>query len=135
MKRAFPCPCCGYRMFEQAPGSFAICEICCWEDDIVQLAFPDCAGGANQCSLIEGQTNYARYGACERRVASEFCLAAPDGCRDSLWQPLDVTRDRYLRWGNLSDHGLWQTVKNPGDLCLYYWRPDYWLRDGKWIAG
>jgi len=60
-----PCPSCGYDVFGEPPGSYDICPICFWEDDIVQLAFPDLAGGANKCSLIEGQHNFAAFGACE----------------------------------------------------------------------
>ena len=46
--------------------------------------------------------------------------------RDALWRPLDPHNDRYLRWESDADRDLWQTVKN-GDICLYYWLPDYWL--------
>jgi hypothetical protein len=47
----FPCPVCGYFVFDEPPGSFAICPICFWEDDIVQLGFPLMAGGAMPLSL------------------------------------------------------------------------------------
>ena len=32
-----PCPCCGYLVFDEEPGSYSICPICYWEDDAVQL--------------------------------------------------------------------------------------------------
>ncbi|WP_241494482.1 CPCC family cysteine-rich protein [Pseudomonas asplenii] len=30
----FTCPCCGYAVFEEPPGSHDICPICFWEDDL-----------------------------------------------------------------------------------------------------
>ncbi len=116
-------------MFDEPPGSFDICEICFWEDDIVQLAFPDLAGGANKCSLIEGQQNYATFGACERRILPHGRSARRDDIRDASWRPLDIRSDHYLHWERREDHNLWQSVKNQKDVCLYYWRPEYWLRD------
>ena len=46
------CPVCGRTVFEQV-GKYEICEVCGWEDDPVQLANPDFAGGANKLSLNE----------------------------------------------------------------------------------
>ena len=46
------CPVCGRTVFEQV-GKYEICEVCGWEDDPVQLADPDFAGGANKLSLNE----------------------------------------------------------------------------------
>jgi Cysteine-rich CPCC len=44
----YPCPCCGYRTLPQeAGGTYALCPICFWEDDGVQLDDPDYEGGAN----------------------------------------------------------------------------------------
>jgi len=31
----YPCPCCGYLVFTEPPGSYDICSICFWEDDPV----------------------------------------------------------------------------------------------------
>lgn len=55
----FPCPCCGHRVFDEPPGSYAICQVCSWEDDAVQLRWPDWQGGANDPSLIKAQQTYA----------------------------------------------------------------------------
>lgn len=41
----FPCPCCGHLVFKDAPGSDEICPVCFWQDDIVQLRWPDFGGG------------------------------------------------------------------------------------------
>lgn len=122
----YPCPCCGYEVFSEPPGSFVICPICFWEDDIVQLAFPDLAGGANGCSLIEGQRNFAAFGACEARVKPLTRAPRPSEAADPAWRPLDPGRDRYLSWDVREDHEAWQAAKDAGS-CLYYWRPGYWL--------
>ena len=44
------CPCCGARSLAE-PGVYEICDVCGWEDDPVQSADPDYAGGANLQSL------------------------------------------------------------------------------------
>lgn len=126
MATLYPCPCCGYLTFSEPPGSFEICPICFWEDDLVQLAFPDMAGGANKCSLIEGQRNFASFGACERRLVANSRQPKSDEHRDARWRPIDPNADRHLRWQSRPDHDLWQTVKD-SRICLYYWLPDYWL--------
>jgi hypothetical protein len=55
----FPCPCCGHYTYDQAgPGTYAICRICDWEDDPVQLENPDCEGGANFRSLNQASKNF-----------------------------------------------------------------------------
>ena len=54
-------------MFTEPPGSYDICKVCFWEDDNVQLRWPDHAGGANRPSLIEAQRLYRDVGAMERR--------------------------------------------------------------------
>lgn len=51
----YPCPSCGFLMFNEPPGSYSICSICGWEDDHVQLRFPAMRGGANKESLYEAQ--------------------------------------------------------------------------------
>ena len=126
MTTVYPCPCCGYLTFSEPPGSYEICPVCFWEDDLVQLAFPDMAGGANKCSLIEGQRNFAAFGACERRLIPHARPPRESEQRDSQWRPLDLDNDRHLRWLLRADHDLWQTVKNV-DLCMYYWLPEFWL--------
>jgi hypothetical protein len=122
----FPCPCCGYEVLEEPADSYEICPICFWEDDRVQLAFPDLAGGANGCSLIEGQSNFASFGACEMRVQPHVRGPQESDVRNPAWRPLELKRDRFLSWDRRADHETWQAVKNT-KLCLYYWLPEYWL--------
>ncbi|MDB5338139.1 MAG: hypothetical protein JWN70_3758 [Planctomycetaceae bacterium] len=123
----YPCPCCGYEVFGEPPGSFEICPICYWEDDIVQLAFPDLAGGANHCSLIEGQHNFATIGTCEARLKKHVRAPSESEHRNGTWRPLQSDSDRHLRWSVEENHRKWQAVKDSSSLCLYYWLPEYWL--------
>jgi len=53
MAREYPCPGCGFLVFGEPSGSFAICPVCGWEDDNVQFADPHYQGGANGNSLAE----------------------------------------------------------------------------------
>lgn len=124
----FPCPCCGYLVFDEMPGSFDICPICFWEDDVVQLAFPDLQGGANKPSLFEAQQSFIRTGMIEARFAE--CVRRPtdSDIQDVEWRPFDPSLDPYLNWSKREDHARWAQVKDARALCLYYWRRDYWLR-------
>jgi hypothetical protein len=65
----FPCPCCHYLTLDiQPPGSYQICEICFWEDDIEQFNDPQFKGGVNRISLREAQRNFEAFGCCEERL-------------------------------------------------------------------
>ncbi len=58
-----PCPCCGNRtLHEQPPGTFEICSVCFWEDDVAQFEDPTLVGGANEYSLEEAQAYFAKHG-------------------------------------------------------------------------
>ena len=48
------CPCCGYKTLDDG-SIYDICDICFWEDDIVQFKNPDYEGGANTISLRQAQ--------------------------------------------------------------------------------
>ncbi len=63
----YPCVCCGHLTMDEPPGSFEICPVCFWEDDSVQLRWPDWYGGANHPCLVDAQQNYQRFGACDER--------------------------------------------------------------------
>jgi hypothetical protein len=77
-----PCPACGFLTVEGAYGLYAICGVCGWEDDPVQLANPADGGGANGESLIEAQ---------DRALAEHpLPVEVADGVRrDGRWRPLD----------------------------------------------
>ena len=51
-RKMLPCDCCGAFTIG-VRGEYEICRRCGWEDDPVQAADPDFAGGANARSLNE----------------------------------------------------------------------------------
>lgn len=59
----FLCPCCGNLTLDDRPGTFEICPVCYWEDDIIQKNNPEYENGSNEISLIKAQENYKKYGA------------------------------------------------------------------------
>jgi len=119
----YPCPCCGYLVFDGPPGSYALCPICDWEDDGVQLRFPDLAGGANGPSLIEAQRNFAAFGASDPRCPPARA-PAPEDRRDPDWRPVDLWCD-VLAHAEAGD----RPAPWPDDPAhLYYWRDDFWQR-------
>src|SRR5690348_11043484 len=59
MTAQYPCPSCGFLVYRGRPGSYEICPVCGWEDDVVQLEAPGYAGGANQESLHAYQRRVA----------------------------------------------------------------------------
>ncbi len=109
-------------MFNEPPGSYDICPICFWEDDNVQLRWPDYAGGANALSLIESQRNYGQVGATEKRFTGIVRGAAADEPVDVGWRPIDRGIDSFEPRG--VSKRPW-----PDDLTvLYWWRPTFWIR-------
>ena len=68
--KKYKCPCCGFYTFKRKPtGSYDICPVCFWEDDLFQSLDPDCIGiGANKVSLNQGKANFIEFGACEREM-------------------------------------------------------------------
>ena len=124
-KRQFPCPCCGYIMFAEKPGSYDICRICFWEDDLVQLRDPHYPGGANHLSLLESQRNFQAFGASEERFIRDVRRPKATERQDPGWRPADPTRDNLEH--SLPEGG-WES-QWPNDLTeLYWWRPTYWRR-------
>jgi hypothetical protein len=123
----FPCPSCGHEVFSESPGSFEICPVCYWEDDHVQLVFPDLAGGANRVSLLESQRNVSDFGACEMRFKKHVRLPLATEPVTPGWRPLDLRRDRFLQWESHESHRFWNSIEDATGLCLYYWQDDYFL--------
>ncbi|MEQ0557465.1 CPCC family cysteine-rich protein [Amycolatopsis sp. NEAU-NG30] len=118
----YPCPCCGHRMFADPPGNHEICRVCFWEDDNIQLRWPDRPGGANSLSLIDAQRAYAELGAMEHRFTGIVRMAAPDEPLDDGWRPVDLAVDDFEPM-DVSE-APW-----PADLTsLYWWRPTFWRR-------
>lgn len=121
----YPCPVCGFLIFDEPPGSYDICPICFWEDDIVQLAFPLMSGGANTLSLAESQKGFMSAGVSDARFHNNVRPPRTGDECDPEWRPLDVNHDLFLRWDVRADHDRWKAA--PEDACLYWWRKEYWL--------
>lgn len=107
----FTCPCCGFQVFEEQPGSYDICPICFWEDDPIQLASPDSPGGANKLSLIDAQKNYQKIGASEERFIGNVRRPTAIDQRDPSWHPFDLIHDKKYEGKFQADMSV-----------LYYWR-------------
>ena len=75
----YTCPCCGYKTFnEPVKGTYDICELCGWEDDLMQNADPDYESGANGICLREAQHEFLKE------------VTGTDGyVKDHDWQLLD----------------------------------------------
>lgn len=64
----YPCSCCGFlTLLEDRQDSHEICEVCFWEDDVLQFKYPDYKGGANVVSLNVAKANFQTFGACEKK--------------------------------------------------------------------
>jgi hypothetical protein len=129
MNHPYPCPCCGHVVFDEPPGSYDICPVCFWEDDIVQLRWPDWAGGANKPSLIDGQANYQHLGVCEQRLLAHVRAPAPDEPREPGWRRVDLAADNF-------EPRTVQEAPWPDDrTVLYWWRKTFWRRAGDRSGG
>ncbi|MEP7338804.1 MAG: CPCC family cysteine-rich protein [Acidobacteriota bacterium] len=89
----YPCPACGFLVFDEPPGSYAICPVCEWEDDHIQLKHPAMSGGANSISLLEHQRKLLNVLPATLREFDGY-KRAPDwralierDCADSLEPP------------------------------------------------
>lgn len=116
----YPCPCCGYLVFEEPPGSGDICLICFWEDDADQLRFPTLEEATNVVSLVRAQAAYAEHGAIEERFAGDVRKPNADDVKDPNFRPIDATDD----FEELGAAGA-----GPSDpTALYYFRSTFWRR-------
>lgn len=78
-QKKYQCPCCRYYTYEHEPdGSYDICPVCFWEDDIVQQEDESYEGGANRVSLIQARENFKSYGACEPHLTEYVRRPLPD---------------------------------------------------------
>jgi hypothetical protein len=109
----YPCPACGFLIFDEPAGSYDICRICGWEDDHVQLHFPFMRGGANGECLFKWQ----------RRVIDKLPLEIKS-CRgfqrDAEWRPLTEEESDF---DEIPKTGLdYFNATAEIDLPEYYWR-------------
>jgi uncharacterized Zn finger protein (UPF0148 family) len=120
--KKYTCPCCGYRVFEEEPGSFGICPICYWEDELKQLRYPK-EKGANKVSLVEAQLNYEEHGASDLDL--KIFVRKPNGNdeKDEKWRKIDLKKDKIAekKEGGMDSVNIYpiETTR------LYYWEENY----------
>ena len=122
MAAEYPCPCCGHVIFREPPGSYDICEICFWEDDIVMLRWPTSGGGANHVPLVEAQRNYAEFGAGERAHLAHVRPPKADEPVEDGWRPIDLELDSF------EPEGVHDAPWPEDSTVLYWWRSTFWRR-------
>jgi len=109
----YPCPSCGYMMFDELPGSQDICEICFWQDDLIDLEELYQAMGPNKVSLYEAQKIFQKFGAIEKRFINNVRKPGIDDKKDPNWRLLNQAIDKKAN--NLS-------FEYPN---VYYWNRRY----------
>jgi hypothetical protein len=110
----YPCPCCGFFVFAEGPGSYDIYPVCGWEDDLSQLRFPT-RGGAN-APLVECQRAYANPREWERPALPPDKLGY---ARDPEWRPLNLETDQVEEPLRGVDYGM---SYHDDRTTYYYWR-------------
>jgi hypothetical protein len=120
----FPCPCCGYLVFSEPPGTYHICPICSWEDDISQLRFVRTTG-ANHVNLLEAQLSFANDGASHPELKKYVRAPGAGDIREPAWRPIDESLDNIEEPVRGMNYG--STYSEDG-TALYYWRQNYWRR-------
>lgn len=109
----YPCPACGFEVFNEAAGSYDICPVCGWEDDDVQLRFPALRGGANKESLVEWQERVVRQ--------LPLNMAAHKGyCRCLDWRPLTQAESSDTRRMPTNGREYFDAID--AEEPRYYWR-------------
>jgi hypothetical protein len=69
---------------EEPPGTFAICEVCSWEDDEVQFDDTTVRGSANVVSLDEARANFVAFGACDDAARAHVRPPTDDEARNRI---------------------------------------------------
>ncbi|MFJ8265670.1 CPCC family cysteine-rich protein [Peribacillus asahii] len=83
----YTCPCCGYKTLdEEPPGTYAICEICFWEDDSYQYKYSD-EDGANAVSFREAQQNFKKFGVSDIDFLKNVRKPNKEDIKDPNWKP------------------------------------------------
>jgi hypothetical protein len=101
-------------VFAEPSGSFAICWVCGWEDDDIQLRHPGMTIGANGDSLWQEQ----------RRILLEHPVGVQEASgylRDPQWRP--------LRPRECVTEGVPQTGREYFDAFVVEPPTYYWLED------
>lgn len=120
--KKYTCPCCGYKVFSDLPGSFEICPICCWEDEAKQLRYPK-ETGANQVSLIEAQMNFEKDRVSHISLKIFSRQPNKNDIKDPKWRKINLKKDKVAE---KKDYGKDSVNIYPADLSrLYYWEENF----------
>lgn len=111
----YPCPSCGFLIFDEPAGSYDICGICGWEDDHVQLKHPTMRGGANGGSLFEYQQEILSEVPFEVKEHNGY-TRSPD------WRPLRP-EDCVIK-ADAPNSGLEYFFSAAEESPDYYWKID-----------
>ena len=111
-KQKYPCPSCGFLVFDESVGSYDICPICGWEDDPVQLRHPMMKGGANGGSLFEYQEDILKEIPIKVKEHRGFTRCAK-------WHPL--TESDLKAEDNFPRTGIDYFPAVLEDSPVYYW--------------
>lgn len=120
MKQKYTCPCCGYKTFEEQPGSFDICPVCYWEDELMQLRYP-LEKGANRFSLIEAQLNYEKNKVSDMELKIFAREPLMDEEKDKNWRKIDLKKDKIVE----KDKTKTERIYPIDTTKLYYWEKNY----------
>ncbi|MDJ1135119.1 CPCC family cysteine-rich protein [Streptomyces iconiensis] len=121
---SYPCPCCGRLVYEAPPGSFQICPVCGWEDDLVQLRWPG-ASGTNRRPLMEAQLLYREVGITHSEFVPKIRLPG------EFW-PLEAGfRVIVPEFDDFEPDGVMETEWPEDRTRLYWWRPHFWRRSSR----
>ena len=93
--------------------------MCFWEDDIVQLRWPDFAGGANRPSLIDAQANYRAFGAVDERSVAHVRQPSTSEVLDPTWRRFEPSSDEVEARVAGTDYGDSYAIAR---TTYYYWR-------------
>ena len=120
MAKKYTCPCCGYKVFDNPPGSFEICPICYWEDEAMQLRYPK-EVGANKFSLVESQINFEKDGVSNIELKIFVRKASENEEKDKNWRKINLKKDNIAEKDGERKINIY-----PNDLTrLYYWEENY----------
>lgn len=122
MKQKYTCPCCGYKVFDNPPGSFEQCPICFWEDEAFQLRYPR-EKGANKFSLVEAQNNFEDYKVSDPSLKIFVREPNINDKKDINWKKINLKKDKIAE---KKEEDKEKINIYPTNLTrLYYWEENY----------
>ncbi len=87
--KKYTCPCCGYKTFNRADSRWDICEVCFWQNDVIDPTTPS---GANKgMTLAQAQQNFILFGACEKEFLRYTRLPLADEIKYENFKTFDET--------------------------------------------